>query len=1641
MPATFKLLFKHNINIELALWRRTAFEAIIVLIILFAILADPLSRVKLLLYSRTDFETDKSLVSNKLEDISILTSLVDSKREQTKYQLAYTPDTPMVAGIVETVARILELNGTTPFKTEEDLQNQFDDRTTLAGVVFEKLNEHPNEIPETLSISIRFPSEFRTINPFQTEDRLWLTRCSGMVNPKRDNAKDPDMLQDLYIREGFLQLQHQIFLAWYHKLIARYKPPNPQTDYNIQVHNIRLRVAGGRCSTLGSYNIPSFLVNFLYLLPFLNIVRNIAAQLKDNVMVHRWHYGYSFTKQWLCLFLVIFLRLMFLGIVVLILSYTFWSFEEKKLSVLVFFLMIIFIVLFSVQLIITAMVIAKLFKDPLNCVLFAICIWLFNYAVFCVILKRYWDIHGLYVLFILMVFFSNQMPFSMDLFRRIIDEPHALTTLDICVLYISAVACTAIYLLILFLMQWRAPGRLLSRRVAYKRKRKSLKKQQYLVYMGHIPSWHNFEFGDVGSKELMRVRHVYTTHRTSERKILKNLSLRVYMGEVYVLLGHIGSGKLTLLRLMCGFKYPLRGSVHHLGEDVHHMRRCHYCDFRSIENGLSPFLSIEQTIVFHVQLKWRDAAQLEHVQSEIAKWLQLLELHVAKRKTKLNKLTPGQRRIVALCCTLACHTPILLFEEPTLLLTASESQIFWSIVEDEKAERAFVVTTHNIDEAEAIADRIGILSLGVLEASGTPFFLRAKFSSSVELVLIKKPHVPDTPITNFIEQYIPDVMPENEIGDTLTYKLKVEYRPRLQKLLIHLENESRMLGIDHIRVVGSELSDVYMKLVTSFRLQQQVIPDVTQTFKYAVISKKQLRRQQMRAMFYKKMIHSAPNIWPVIMIFTCFILIVIIARLAIVLDVPNVRKNTIELGFKSSPEYMKNIPDITECGYIGIKSMGKTASYKRTNTITRTFRANSFVCASGNYRDDLTKLEELTSLGAVERLEKQIINGYISTDTFHTAPMMLNLLHNIILQLTYSDQTKHRFLVDSHPMPTALSMKISLLDNEIAHINAPLAVGCILPLTVSVFILPLVEEHFTHLRILQIIAGLGLEVYWGINLFWDLFTYFVYSIIIVIIMACTKMGGFGVYENMLVLLLMTVFGLAALPITYLISMYVNTSIVRAFLASVLFHAITGLVLFIIYWDVANSNLIFFYSACMLPGFALLDGIGNIYIQCLEIQLCQAKCNVVEHCRPNNMHEVVPHCKFSTLFKWADPGILPALTFMLLGALFALVLIFWIELHRKEKKFHSSKDLHKMRTATYQFDDGDVADVKQKIAEADMSKCKQSVFLVDQVEAKIPKKGTKINTVSFALNKYMSMGIFGPRNSGKSHLIRQLVGIDGFAFGEIYVRGLDFKYDLKTILGYMGYCPQHDGLLNELTPREHIRLLCMIRGVTENKIGEKLRDICLMLNMTGWMHRKCGVLTAEKRRKLNIALSLVAYNKIFVIDEPTSGMPSTTRREIWNILRYLRYCGKTIIFSSNDELECKVLADFIILFQDSEMLSIGSMQYLRYKYSHGFYLELRLVRDGETVAESEANLAKDVNNLEHFVKFLHVKAELVARLHNWFKYYVPVGHIVYSYLYGAIEKNKVRLNVYDYCIYQANMNIVLAQVQETRAELKRRHVMT
>lgn len=144
-------------------------------------------------------------------------------------------------------------------------------------------------------------------------------------------------------------------------------------------------------------------------------------------------------------------------------------------------------------------------------------------------------------------------------------------------------------------------------------------------------------------------------------------------------------------------------------------------DFRFDEHGLNKHLTVEQTIDYHVRLKL-SPSESDRYEIERRKWLAILDQHVESRGVRIGKLSSGSMKLVALCCCLAGDTPIIILEEPTTQLTGREAQIFWSIVHAEKENRAFIIATYNVGEAEHVADRIGILSMGVLEASGTPFF-------------------------------------------------------------------------------------------------------------------------------------------------------------------------------------------------------------------------------------------------------------------------------------------------------------------------------------------------------------------------------------------------------------------------------------------------------------------------------------------------------------------------------------------------------------------------------------------------------------------------------------------------------------------------------------------------------------------------------------------------------------------------------------------------------------------------------------------------------------------------------------------------------------------------------------------------------
>ena len=192
---------------------------------------------------------------------------------------------------------------------------------------------------------------------------------------------------------------------------------------------------------------------------------------------------------------------------------------------------------------------------------------------------------------------------------------------------------------------------------------------------------------------------------------LKGVSLTIEEGEILALLGPNGAGKTTLISTLCGITTPSSGSASVGGFDI----QTGFRGARQLiglvpqEVALEPFEKVLNTVRFSRGLfgKKRDDALIERILRQLSLW--------DKRDSRIMELSGGMKRRVLIAKAL-CHEPRVLFlDEPTAGVDVELRKDMWKIVEGLKADGVTIIlTTHYIEEAEAIADRVGVISKGEL---------------------------------------------------------------------------------------------------------------------------------------------------------------------------------------------------------------------------------------------------------------------------------------------------------------------------------------------------------------------------------------------------------------------------------------------------------------------------------------------------------------------------------------------------------------------------------------------------------------------------------------------------------------------------------------------------------------------------------------------------------------------------------------------------------------------------------------------------------------------------------------------------------------------------------------------------------------
>jgi len=214
------------------------------------------------------------------------------------------------------------------------------------------------------------------------------------------------------------------------------------------------------------------------------------------------------------------------------------------------------------------------------------------------------------------------------------------------------------------------------------------------------------------SIQAMKLTKVYGAKRAVD-----DLTLSIKDGELFALLGVNGAGKTTTIKMLSGLTQPTSGEATLLGDNI-----VSNAIHAKAHNGVSPQetavarnLSVLENLALMSRIYGADTKKAAQEAKEMAEQLGLNEVAKAKAKT----LSGGMQRRLSIGMALISNPKILFLDEPTLGLDVIARRELWTVVRRLKGKVTILLTTHYLEEVEALSDRVGVMAKGRLTAIGT----------------------------------------------------------------------------------------------------------------------------------------------------------------------------------------------------------------------------------------------------------------------------------------------------------------------------------------------------------------------------------------------------------------------------------------------------------------------------------------------------------------------------------------------------------------------------------------------------------------------------------------------------------------------------------------------------------------------------------------------------------------------------------------------------------------------------------------------------------------------------------------------------------------------------------------------------------
>uniref|UniRef100_A0A8C2JUP6 ATP-binding cassette, sub-family A (ABC1), member 3b n=1 Tax=Cyprinus carpio TaxID=7962 RepID=A0A8C2JUP6_CYPCA len=1537
-------------------------------------------------------------------------------------QLAYVPaNASVVRQITEDVQQSLHgcVRTVRGFETEEQLEEfvKTDPKSgkILAAIVFEHQFTHDDEpLPLQVSYHLRFTYSPRNaplrekseLNPNSDLDWHTLSLFPLFQLPGPREQHEPDGGTPGYYREGFLQVQHAVdraimkaynstaaaaLLKRAQVLLARF--PYPAFIYDVFILAIQNQ-------------LPLLLVlSFTY--TSLNIVRAVVQEKERKLKEYMRMMGLSNWLHWSAWFLMFFLFL----------------------SISIFFVTVLICVKVSPNGAVLT------YSDP-TLVFFFLLVFAVSTINFS---------------FMISTFFSRGTGIQWhNLFEPVtVDDDFSLAQVLALLLLDSVLyALVAWYLEAVFPGEYGVPRPwyffILPSYWCSSPRVTLLKEKEEEEEAEKVSKGEFFEEEPAGLVSGVKIKHLAKVFKVGNKTkdAVRDLTLNMFEGQITVLLGHNGAGKTTTLSMLTGLFPPSSGRAYINGYDI-----CQDMALIRRSLGLCPQhdvlfdnLTVREHLLFYTQLK---GYPREKIPDEVDRTLRILNLE-DKRHARSKTLSGGMKRKLSIGIALIGDSKVVMLDEPTSGMDPSARRAIWDLLQGEKHGRTILLTTHFMDEADLLGDRIAIMASGELQCCGSPLFLKNKYGAGYHMVIVKDAFCNVSEITRLVHMYVPDATLESSAGAELSYILPKESTSRFELLFAELEMNRDELGIASYGASVTTMEEVFLrvgKLVdSSLDIQAIQLPalqyqherrshdwtmddsssisgmtDVTDfTDSGTMISEDgsniklnigaRLYMQQFYAMFLKRALYSWRN-WKVMVAQFLVPLIFTVLALVVARSLPGSKITPqLRLALKQyGPTHVPVAVDVS-AGPLAT-ALAEIYALPQQHPNLSFFLSDLSEYVLYNAMREGGAFNEHCVVGATfrsrSRKNTEVI-GYFNNQGYHTPATALMLVDNALYKLLAGPDASIQ--TGNYPLPRNMSETAQSQLSE-GQTGFAIAINLMYGMAslASTFALLLVSERSVKSKHVQQVSGVYLSNFWFSALLWDLINFLLPCLLMLVVFRVFSVKAF-VAENHLVdvLLLLLLYGWAVIPLMYLLS-FMFSSPATAYTRLTIFNILSGTATFLAVTIMTIPELKLVDLSHLLdkiflifPNYCLGMSFSEFYQNYEIITFCTSSFFAEDICKYFNITYQVNY------FSMDEPGVGRFLVAMSLQGVVFIALLFFIELRCIHVLFNLSMGPKKVG-----------GERKGRIwcccfigldsnNQLWVYSCGQSLLAVDRL--------------SLAVGKGECFGLLGFNGAGKTTTFKMLTGDESITSGDAFIDGYSIHRDVKKVQQRIGYCPQFDAVLDHMTGRETLSMYARLRGIPEKYVTACVENVLRSLLLEPHADKLVRSYSGGNKRKLSAGMALIGGPPVIFLDEPSTGMDPVARRLLWDAITRTRESGKAIIITSHSMEECEALCTRLAVMVNGQFKCLGSPQHLKSKFGSGYTLLAKVRMDTE-LEEMDLQLFKDF--IESTFPGSLLKDEHQGMVH----YHLTDKTLTWAQVFGVLETAKEKYSIEDYCVSQISLEQV------------------